>query len=198
MKVRARKPAAERKKEIVETAIRLAALCGPDRLTTENLAAEIGISQPAIFRHFATKSEIWVAVGKHINDLMEENADLIEATSPKDLMRQLMTFHLTFIEATPAVPAILFSRELHSENEQLRAFFSNLMVERQEYIASLITAGQELGEFNSAINALDAANSLLALVQGLAMQWSLNNMNFDLVAEGQKMLKIQFLGLAKR
>lgn len=78
MTVRTRKPAAERKKEIVETAIRLAAECGPDRLTTESLAKEIGISQPAIFRHFPTKSDIWEAVGQRICDLMGESGKLIE------------------------------------------------------------------------------------------------------------------------
>ena len=57
--VRTRKPAAERKAEIVEKAIRLAAEVGPDRMTTELLAREVGISQAGIFRHFENKSVIW-------------------------------------------------------------------------------------------------------------------------------------------
>lgn len=196
MTVRTRKPAAERKKEIVETAIRLAAECGPDRLTTESLAKEIGISQPAIFRHFPAKSDIWEAVGDRICTLMGESGQLIEATGPTDRLRKMVAAQLAFIESTPAVPAILFSRELHSENEKLRAFFAGLMAQRQKKLAELFTNGIKSGEFNKGINADDSAYLVLALIQGLAMRWSLNNRNFDLVEAGSNMLEVQITGFA--
>ncbi len=198
MTVRTRKPAAERKKEIVDTAIRLAAECGPDRLTTESLAKEIGISQPAIFRHFPAKSDIWEAVGDRICTLMGESSALIEATGPTDRLRKMMTAQLSFIESTPAVPAILFSRELHSENEKLRAFFAGLMDQRQKKLSKLFTKGIESGEFDPNINADDAAYLVLALIQGLAMRWSLNNRNFDLVQAGNDLLDVQLIGFARR
>lgn len=198
MTVRTRKPAAERKKEIVDTAIRLAAECGPDRLTTESLAKEIGISQPAIFRHFPAKSDIWEAVGERICTLMGESSQLIEATGPTDRLRKMMTAQLSFIESTPAVPAILFSRELHSENEKLRAFFAGLMAQRQKKLSVLFTTGIESGEFDANINADDAAYLVLALIQGLAMRWSLNNRNFDLVKAGNDLLDVQLIGFARR
>lgn len=62
MSTRIRKSAKERKVEIVEATLRLAAEIGPDRMTTEALAKEVGISQPSIFRHFPTKGHIWEAV----------------------------------------------------------------------------------------------------------------------------------------
>ena len=198
MTVRTRKPAAERKKEIVETAIRLAAECGPDRLTTESLAKEIGISQPAIFRHFPTKSDIWEAVGQRICDLMGQSGEVVESNGPTDRLRKMVNNQLVFIEPTPAVPAILFSRELHSENEKLRAFFSTLMAQRQNKLAKLIAKGIEVGEFDKSVAPDDAAYLVLALIQGLAMRWSLNNQNFDFVSEGGKMLDLLINGFAKR
>ena len=197
MTVRTRKPAAERKKEIVETAIRLAADCGPDRLTTERLAKEIGISQPAIFRHFPTKSDIWEAVGQRICDLMGQSGENIQSTGPTDQLRKMVTRQLSFIQSTPAVPAILFSRELHSENEKLRAFFVMLMAKRQNKLAALIAKGIEAGEFDKNVNPDDAAYLVLALIQGLAMRWSLNNQNFDFVDEGGKMLDVLISGIAR-
>lgn len=198
MTVRTRKPAAERKKEIVETAIRLAAECGPDRLTTESLAKEIGISQPAIFRHFPAKSDIWEAVGQRICDLMGESGKLIEATGPTDRLHKMVSAQLEFIESTPAVPAILFSRELHSENEKLRAFFAGLMAQRQKKLSELIETGIKNGEFNESLDPDDAAYLVLALIQGLAMRWSLNKRNFDLVEAGQKLLVVLMSGFARR
>ena len=198
MTVRTRKPAAERKKEIVETAIRLAAECGPDRLTTESLAKEIGISQPAIFRHFPAKSDIWEAVGQRICHLMGQSGEVVDSNGPTDRLRKMVQNQLVFIESTPAVPAILFSRELHSENEKLRAVFAMLMDTRRKKLAVLITKGIEAGEFDKNINPDDAAYLVLALIQGLAMRWSLNNRNFDFVNEGSKMLDVLINGFASR
>lgn len=198
MTVRTRKPAAERKKEIVDTAIRLAAECGPDRLTTERLAKEIGISQPAIFRHFPAKTDIWEAVGDRICTLMGESGQLVEATGPTDRLRKMVAAQLGFIESTPAVPAILFSRELHSENEKLRAFFADLMAQRQKKLAELFTNGIKSGEFNNDIDPDDSAYLVLALIQGISMRWSLNNRNFDLVEAGSKILDVQLSGFARR
>ncbi len=52
----------ERQQQIVETAIKLIADKGIQNLTTKNLAEEIGISEPAIYRHFSNKLEILKAV----------------------------------------------------------------------------------------------------------------------------------------
>ena len=58
----ARKPADERKDEILRAALRLADELGPDRLTTNAVAEAVGLTQPAIFRHFPTKTVLWQAV----------------------------------------------------------------------------------------------------------------------------------------
>ncbi len=191
MTIRTRKPAAERKTEIVDTAIRLAADFGPDRLTTEHLAAEIGISQPAIFRHFHTKSEIWEAVAHRICDLMGASSALDQSTDPATRLHDMICAHLAFIESTPAVPAILFSRELHAENENLRKVFSDLMKKRQARLAGVISQGIEEGVFRSDLDASNAAYLILALIQGLAMRWSLENRSFDLVETGRDLFELQ-------
>ena len=105
---RTRKSAEERKAEIVDAAIRLASEIGPDRLTTERLAQEVGISQPGIFRHFPTKAEIWKAVAQRIGLLFQENAATGERrdASPQDRLRRMVSDHLNFIRKTPAVPAM--------------------------------------------------------------------------------------------
>lgn len=193
---RTRKSAADRKTEIVRTAIRLAAETGPDRLTTQQLAEEIGISQPAIFRHFPTKGDIWLAVGQQITTALDVSAEgaLEPGQSPGDRICQLVARHLSSIQKNPAIPAILFSRELHAENDQLRQRFADLMANRQAVFASLIAQGIAGGEFRNSVDANDAAGLILALVQGLAMRWSLHNRSFDLVSEGAQLLKLQIDG----
>jgi AcrR family transcriptional regulator len=197
--IRTRKSAEERKIEIADAAIRLAADIGPDKLTTEKLAREVGISQPGIFRHFPTTNDIWDAVAKRIAQVMKANAVFGEDKDclPVDRLRDLVVRHLRFIDKTPAIPAILFSRELHAKNEKLRAFFANVMAKRQKLFAGLIAEEIAAKRFDADLDADDGAYLVLALIQGLAMRWSLNNRDFDLVAEGQRLMELQLLGFAK-
>lgn len=188
---RTRKSAPERKAEIVDTAIRLAADIGPDRLTTEKLAREIGISQPAIFRHFPTKDAIWENVANHICKLMAKSVAIDDDTSIDKRLRMMVTAQLQFIARTPAIPAILFSRELHAQNETLRQIFATLMQGRHVKLSRVMQAGVDNGIFRKDLVADDAAYLILTLIQGLAMRWSLENHGFDLVAEGERLMDLQ-------
>ncbi len=185
---RIRKSAEDRKHEIVMAAIRLAGDIGPDRLTTQHLADAVGLTQPAIFRHFATKSDIWLAVGEYIaKALGKEQADP-QVDNPLDCLRDLVFNHLGSIARTPAIPAILFSRELHVENDQLRQHFEKLMLSRRENFTGLFAKARADGELAPHIAPEDAAALVLATLQGIAMRWSLENKAFDLQKEGTRLI----------
>jgi AcrR family transcriptional regulator len=199
MSTRIRKSARERKSEIVETVLLLAAEVGPDRLSTEALAAAVGISQPGIFRHFPKKSDIWEAVAERIAELLRENWTAMENEDLRsaDRMRSFVTGHLTFLQTTPAIPAILFSRELHAENEVLRSFFAGLMQRVHQFVSQMIASEIKAGRYDRKLDSDDAAYLVLALIQGLAMRWSLNERKFDLVKEGERLLALQLSGFKR-
>lgn len=188
---RRRKSAADRKAEIVETAIRLSAKIGPDRVTTQHLADAVGVTQPAIFRHFATKSDIWKAVGDRIVgefvELHKPAAEIGEG-DPHDMLHRLVTEHLAHVTKNPAIPAILFSRELQAEIPTLRDQFTKLLHERRDAIAALIRKAQESGLHRTELVAEDAAQLLIAAMQGHSMRWLLEDGTFDLAEDGSRVL----------
>ena len=190
---RVRKSAQERKLEIIQAVIRIVADVGPDKLSTQKIADEIGVTQPAIYRHFSDKSEIWLAVAEYITGEMRNEVQQALRTrrAPVDTLRMLVQTHLGFIEKTPSIPAILFSRELHADNEGLRKYFEGLMEDRKRVFTDLIKAQVQSGDFRDTLDVSDAANLILALVQGLAMRWSLNDQNFNLSQEGQQLFDLQ-------
>ena len=195
--VQVRKPAAERKKQIVDEAMRLAAELGPDRMTTQKLADAVGVSQAAIFRHFPSKTEIWQAVSARINTAMPANI-VFSDSAALDRLRAVVKRQFGFIVKTPAIPAILYSRELHAENETLRSEFAGMIDKRHALFTSMFATGIESGEIDPTINPKDAASLVLATIQGLAMRWSLEQQGFDLVEEGVRLLDLQFKGYTAR
>lgn len=184
----------------MDAAIRLADEVGPDRLTTEAVARAVGITQPAIFRHFPKKQNLWEAVATRISGRMRKQwSGVLGAGMPADeRLRRLITTQLQFIRSNPAIPAILFSRELHSGSETLRKAFYGLMSKLHGVIAGIVEAGIAEGTFRDDLDSRDAAFVLLGFVQGLAVRWSLSGKSFDIVDEGGRLLEVQLAALAAR
>jgi len=189
----ARKPANERKAEIVDQMLRLADEVGPDRLTTQTVADTVGLSQPAIFRHFPTKQALWRAVAETISDrLISAWTEVLNtSTDPMRRIEGLVCEQLRQIEAMPAIPTILFSRELQAENDDLRLSVLALMTNLVTTLTDEFAKGQKSGLFRSDLAPKDGAYLLVSLVQGLAIRWTLGKRGFRLEAEGRRLLATQ-------
>lgn len=198
--MRVRKTAEARKAEIIEAALRLSDKLGPERLTTEAVADAVGLTQPGIFRHFPKKQALWEAVAAHIGAMMETRWTKAESrdAGPLDQLRALIGAQLQLIQSVPAIPAILFSRELHTKNKGLRQAFFGLLSRFHRVIAERAGRAREAGELRDDLDPEDVAFLVIGLVQGLAVRWSVSGRGFDLVEEGKRLLEIQLSGFASR
>ncbi|MGD9883980.1 TetR/AcrR family transcriptional regulator [Reyranella sp.] len=197
--MRIRKSAEARRLEILQATLRLAGEVGPDRLTTETVAREVGLTQPAVFRHFATKQDLWDAVADYIGKTMEAGwADSAgRSGAPEHRLRSLVATQLCLIQSTPAIPAILFSRELHSRNVALRKALFALMRRFHGLVARAIAEARDASVFHDDLDPDDAAFLVIGLIQGLALRWSLSGRAFGLVGEGRRLLDLQIRGFAR-
>lgn len=189
----ARKTATNRKAEIVATTLRLADELGPDRMTTQAVADAIGLTQPGVFRHFPTKQALWLAVAEVIDATMTEawQAALAMSSAPLDRLALLIRTQLRQIEGNPAIPAILHSRELQTENAELRDRFRSLMIRFQALLRAELMAARDAGLIRGDVDPDDGAILLISLVQGLAIRWALGSRSFALEAEGARLLDAQ-------
>ena len=196
--MRTRKPADRRRAEILEAALDLADERGPDRLTTGAIARAVGLTQAGIFRHFPTKQAIWEAVVAKIAEAMVAGwSDALgRHDRPLARLRGLVESQLRLIQSTSAIPAILFSRELHVENDLLRKALLELMGQFQATLRAEVTEAQDEGMLRPEPDPADVAILLIGLVQGLALRWSLSGRTFSLTEEGARLLDLQLHLLA--
>lgn len=195
-----RKPAEDRKTEIVEALLDLADRIGPDRLTTNDIARAVGVTQAAIFRHFPTKAELWSEAGEVIAARLTQAWQQAQASdpTPEGRLRALIATQLRQIEAAPALPAILHSRELNVDNADLRNRFRGLLVQYQGHLVDNLQGMVAQGQMTPDIRPLDAAVLLTSLVQGIAIRWSLGSRGFALLDEGMRLLDVQLALFACR
>lgn len=188
-----RRSAEDRKSQIIAQVLKLASEIGPDRMSTTDVARAVGISQPAVFRHFPTKGDLWVAVAEDVAATLREHWAAAEARTrtPLERLRGLIGAQLAAISERPALPSILFSRELTVDNPPMREVFDRLLASFQSRLAAAVGEMQSEGILRLDIEARDAAVLLASTVQGVAIRWSLGSRGFDLTGEGMRLVEVQ-------
>ena len=106
-----RLPSEDRRRQIADAALKVIAERGLGRFTTASIAAEIGVSDGALFRHFASKDEIVAAA----LDRAEER--LFEGFPPPhaDPLARLEAFfrqRAALLAEAPVIARLAFSDEL--------------------------------------------------------------------------------------
>lgn len=74
---RRRRTAEEARRAILEAAQKRLAECGPEEIRLQDIAADLGISHPAILHHFGSREALMRELSRHAFEAL--NADLVEA-----------------------------------------------------------------------------------------------------------------------
>ncbi|MDV7269528.1 TetR/AcrR family transcriptional regulator [Thioclava sp. A2] len=188
-----RMSAENRKAKIISAVLALADEIGPDRLTTNDVAHRVGITQPAIFRHFPTKADLWLAVAADVSARLHAEWEAVAAAQPdpQARLRALVEAQFRVIHASPALPLILHSRELNVENPGLRDAVQGVMHAYQAHLVATLSALRDVGALRADLPVEDAAVLLISLVQGMAIRWSLGGRRVDLLPEGMRLFDQQ-------
>jgi len=187
-----RKNSADRKAEIVAATLVLVAEMGPECVTTQAVASRVGITQAGVFRHYPAKRDLWLAVADWV--VAEAQRNWAEACKPEGHpvagIKRVMKAHLQFIQDTPAIHSLIFSRELHTKNEELRQAFHSMATNFHALLTDLARQAQAAGYLPGNVSPQEIARLLLVLPSGLATQWSLSGRSFNLAGEGERLLEI--------
>lgn len=112
-----RQPTEARRQQIADAALKVIAEKGLGRFTTQAIAAEVGITDGNLFRHFASKEEIVLAA----LDRVEER--LFEGFPPEDpdpliRLERFFRARAALVAANPVIARLAFSDELpHAAGE---------------------------------------------------------------------------------
>jgi len=143
-----RLPAAERRLALIETAIRVFSDGSYRGTTTAEIAREAGISEPILYRHFASKRDLYLAALDYVwsevrgawEDALGRSANVLEALesigrgnfAARDCKHQLSELWVQALSEATEDPA-------------LRKHLPKHMREVHDYFAAMLRTGQEQG-----------------------------------------------------
>ncbi len=196
---RRRLSAEQRQEEIVAVALGLAAERGVDAVTTQDMADALGLTQGAIFRHFATKEDIWAAAIRWIRgNLMDVvGAAAAQGEEPLDALEKMFFAHVSFIAKHPAIPRLVFSDQLLHKHPQLKQMIQDLVTGYETKLATLFKAAREQGLAREGLDERSASTLFIGMIQGLVIQSNIFAGQRSLVEEAKKVFPVFLDGIRK-
>ena len=198
--VKKRMSSEDRQSEIIRVVVELAAEKDLSSVTTQDMADAMQLTQGAIFRHFASKDDIWLAV---MNWIRERLMDVLgkaaaDAGDPLDVIHRMFLAHIGFVSKYPAIPRILFSELQNKKDGKIRHLIQETMSAYEGRIAALLEAAKAQGLADAELDSRNAAVLYIGMIQGLVMQVAIFGGKRSLLQEAEKTFPIFLHGIKKR
>ena len=162
-----------RKQQILECLALMLESNPGQRITTAKLAAKVGVSEAALYRHFPSKARMFEGLIEFIEESIFSRINLILTDHKETLVRCHHILHvlLVFAERNPGMCRILSGDALMGENERLRARV-HLFFEKLESQFKQVLRERKLREGKEfTINEQALANLLVAYAEGKISQY---------------------------
>lgn len=190
----------ERQREIVATVLALARERGPDAITTQAIADRMGLTQGAVFRHFADKQAIWLAVLTWIRTSLGAvfAAAVAKADTPLSRIEQAFLAHVAFISANPGVPRVMFHELQYPGDSPARVEVRAMITEYGQGLALLFKQAKTAGELPADLDIALAPMLFIGAVQSLVIQAALGGNEAEMVKRARRLFPLLLDGYRGR
>ena len=167
----------ERRVQIWQTLAAMLQQPGGERVTTAALASRLGVSEAALYRHFASKAQMF----EGLIDFIEQSLMALlrqvqerEAPGPAQAAR-MVTMVLQFAEKNPGMARVMTGEALVLENERLQERMNLLFDKIEAVLRQTLREGASAQPVSTATPTVDAqvkASLLMAFALGRLQQFA--------------------------
>ena len=168
----------DRRTEILQSLAALLEEPSAEKITTARLAAELGVSEGALYRHFKGKAEMYDALIDFAQESLlslfaqiRDRADL----SGRDKARAMVQVMLDFADANRGLVRLLTGHALVNESPALSDRVRTLNASLEQGLKQSFREAVLAGEIQADFNASARAAALMSYVNGQWLRYVLSN-----------------------
>ena len=165
----------ERRVQILQALATMLEQPGAERITTSALAARLQVSEAALYRHFASKAQMFEGLIEFIEQTVFTLVNQIaeRETDPAQRTRKLVVMLLQFAEKNPGMTRVMAGDALVFENERLQErmnqFFDKLEASLKQNLRDAAAAS---GAATPTVQAQVHASVIVAFMVGRLQRFS--------------------------
>ena len=164
--------AGERKLQILQALAEMLQAPAAEKITTAALAARLQVSEAALYRHFASKAQMFEGLIEFIEQSVFSIINKITRQHESGMaqLEAIMNVLLSFAATNPGMTRVLIGDALVNENERLQARINQLHDRLEATLRQSLRIAASQQETNTDANI--TANILLCVVIGRWQQFS--------------------------
>lgn len=179
----------QRQEMIIDEAIKIIHTSGYQSLSIRELAKQVKISEPAIYRHFLNKEDIILGILNRMVDfdhLLEK--DILKQKTTQDKINHFILFHFSFLEKKKEMTSVLFAEDMFDQSEILRQRLMFIIQKRKNLLNTILQEFRTKGKI-AEIDNKDLITLILGLIRMIVLEWRLSNFTFSLSERGKSIIK---------
>ncbi len=178
-----------RQSQIIEAARKIITTKGIQKLTVGNIAKEIGLSGPALYRHVRNKQEVLRLVLDDIGNglAMIGSKSLRKSNSPLNNLREIFKLHLSYSEQRKGISFLVIDEVLRIEDRMLRNLANSIVKNYLVMIEKILKSAIESKQISSELDTWTASKLFFGMIQGSVTLWALHHSRFPLSERFEKM-----------
>lgn len=160
--------ARKRRKEIIQAATDLFAHTGWAVATADEIAAEAGVTKRTLYTYFGSKAVLLREVGDELIEPSRERVRSLAASegTPIERLRLAVTSYMELVVAWKD-QYLVFLEEMKHLDDSAMANVRGISAEWVAFMRGVIEDGQKSGDFDATRDPTVAAQSVLALLNGM-------------------------------
>jgi len=164
----------ERKLQILQTLAEMLQKPQGEKITTAALAARIGVSEAALYRHFASKAQMFEGLIEFIEQTLFGLINKITAEEQSGVkqMEAILPLLLGFARKNPGMTRVLIGDALVNEDDRLQARINQLQDRLEATLKQSLRIAASQGEIPAGVDAAAQANLIMCYVVGRWHQYA--------------------------
>lgn len=162
-----------RAQEILQALARMLEVSRGGRITTAALAAEIGVSEAALYRHFPSKTRMYEGLIDFIEETIFARVRTIVSDEPDAVAQcyRILSLVLAFSEKNPGITRILNGDALTGETERLHDRVAQLFDRLESQLKQTLREAEIRDGLKLTVPVSVAANLMLVSAEGKISQY---------------------------
>ena len=154
---------------------------GLKNLSTRNLARHIGMSDGAIFRHFASKQDIILAI---IKDVQIEFIGKLQKIAnsdkePEERLHEFLCSTVKYLTQNKGITMLLFSEASHNNDMALKSSLQRIFNMQRQLVSKIILDGIAIGKWDESIPVENVAMLYMGIPISLNVELILSGGEFN-------------------
>ncbi|HTO17498.1 MAG TPA: TetR/AcrR family transcriptional regulator [Edaphocola sp.] len=182
----------DRQIEIMEAATDRISKFGIQNLTIKTLAQDIGLSEPALYRHFKSKNEILISLLEYFRTEMQNRIGSI-ASKPTDTagdrLRAIFDSQLQTFTNKPEIVSVIFAESIFHFDKSLTNKVSEIMDLMQNNINANIKDGQKSGQYTTLMGVSTLTTIIIGSMRMTVLKWKISGHKSNLIKDGKAVLE---------